>query len=204
MSTLLAMAHVDGHRPIGTRDERLASIVASNIDALLESRRRQERRKGAQERFADAVTAFSGSMWFVYLHALWFGAWIVVNGGWTPLPAFDEFPFGLLTMVVSLEAIFLATFVLLSQNRMQALADRRADLDLHINLLAEHEVTRLLSTVHAICEHLGVPVQGDPDDEELRRDISPDAVMEAIEERENGDAPDPEDVDRERPAFRRN
>ena len=197
------MAHTDGYRPAGTRAERLASIVASNIDALLESRR-QERRKGGQERFADAVTAFAGSMWFVYLHSAWFGAWIVVNRGWTPFPVFDEFPFGLLTMVVSLEAIFLATFVLLSQNRMQALADRRADLDLHINLLAEHEVTRLLATVHAICEHLGVRVDSDVDDEELRRDVSPDAVMEAIEERENGGAPDPEDIDRARPAFERN
>lgn len=190
------------HPHAATSDEHLASIVGANIDALLEARRREERRKTREQRFADLVTAFSGSMRFVYLHAAWFGLWVVVNLGWTPLPVFDAFPFGLLTMVVSLEAIFLATFVLLSQNRMQLLADRRADLDLQINLLAEHEVTRLLAGVHAIAEHLGVDFSED-DFEELRREVSPEKVMDAIERRENGNAEPAEEVDKRRPAFGR-
>ena len=86
----------------------------------------------------------------VYLHAVWFIVWITINLRWIPgVKPFDPFPFGLLTMIVSLEAIFLSTFVLVSQNRMTVLADKRADLDLQINLLSEYEVTRILTLVDA-------------------------------------------------------
>ncbi|MCC7366574.1 MAG: DUF1003 domain-containing protein [Dehalococcoidia bacterium] len=185
-----------------SRDQELAGIVAENIDALLDSRRQFERQKPAQDRWADVITCFAGSMVFVYLHALWFGAWIAVNLGWTPVAAFDDFPFGLLTMVVSLEAIFLSTFVLVSQNRMQVLADRRSDLDLHINLLAEHEVTRLLAGVHAIADHLGVQLDTNGDMASLERDTSPKAVMDAIERQEEGGELEPPEVtDQARPRF---
>jgi predicted transcriptional regulator len=84
----------------------------------------EERRQSLQNRVADVITAFAGSMTFVYLHAIWFGAWIALRA--------EEYPFGLLTMIVSLEAIFLATFVMISQNRAdlkrQALADHQWDL----------------------------------------------------------------------------
>jgi uncharacterized membrane protein len=73
---------------------------------------------------------------------LWFGRWFLLTTGRFDLPLFDPFPYGLLTMVVSLEAIFLVTFVLISQNRLSAEAEYRADLDLHIRLLIEHELTR--------------------------------------------------------------
>ena len=82
--------------------------------ALAEHRAR--RRASASLRIADEITAFAGSMRFVVLHVIWFGAWVLLN--LTVLP-FDPFPFGLLTMLVSLEAIFLSTFVLISQNRYE-------------------------------------------------------------------------------------
>jgi uncharacterized membrane protein len=92
----------------------------------------------AQDRTADRVTAFAGSLNFVYLHAAWFGIWIALNVGLFGVALkFDDFPFGLLTMIVSLEAIFLSTFVMVSQNRQAARSDIRAQLDFETNLRAE-------------------------------------------------------------------
>ncbi|WP_218108376.1 DUF1003 domain-containing protein [Actinacidiphila rubida] len=91
-----------------------------------------------QDRVADAITSFSGTMLFVYLHAVWFAGWIAVNEGLLgPRAVFDRYPFGLLTMVVSLEAIFLSTFVMVSQNRQAARENVRADLDFETNVRAE-------------------------------------------------------------------
>ena len=94
--------------------------------------------KRAQDRAADRVTDFAGSLNFVYLHGVWFGIWILINVGLIGSAlAFDKFPFGLLTMIVSLEAIFLSTFVMVSQNRQAARADIRSQLDFDTNLRAE-------------------------------------------------------------------
>src|SRR3954463_11890511 len=96
---------------------------------------------------------------------------------------FDPYPFGLLTMVVSLEAIFLATFVLLSQNRQAEDAEQRAELDLQINLLSEHEITRILTLVDAIADHLGLEAGQDPEIDELKMDVKADAVLKEMEAR---------------------
>ena len=91
-----------------------------------------------QDRVADQVTTFAGSLKFVYLHSVWFGIWIAVNIGLIGVGLkFDPFPFGLLTMIVSLEAIFLSTFVMVSQNRQAKRADLRSQLDFETNLRAE-------------------------------------------------------------------
>jgi uncharacterized membrane protein len=92
----------------------------------------------AQDRAADRVTAFAGSLNFVYLHSAWFAMWIAINIGILGSAlVFDDFPFGLLTMIVSLEAIFLSTFVMVSQNRQAARADVRSQLDFENNVRAE-------------------------------------------------------------------
>jgi uncharacterized membrane protein len=127
----------------------LADVIVRNIANLSRLRQQTAQRRTLQEHLADAITSVSGRMLFVYLHILWFGSWIVINAGWQRFPAFDPFPYGLLTMIVSLEAIFLSTFVLISQNRLSDEAERRADLDLHIGLLTEHEVTRVLQMLDA-------------------------------------------------------
>jgi uncharacterized membrane protein len=95
-------------------------------------------------------------MIFAYVHIVWFVVWILLNTGWFGLRAFDPFPYGLLTMIVSLEAIFLSTFVLISQNRQAQESERRADLDLHIGLLTEHELTRVLQMLDVIQAKLGI------------------------------------------------
>jgi uncharacterized membrane protein len=91
-----------------------------------------------EDRTADSITNFAGSMRFVYIHVAWFGLWIAVNVGLAGIDReFDKFPFGLLTMVVSLEAIFLATFVMISQNRQAARTDLRSQLDFENNIRSE-------------------------------------------------------------------
>jgi uncharacterized membrane protein len=161
----------------------MAKVVERNIQALVGRRRREEQERSLQDRVADAVTRFSGSLPFVYLHLIVFGAWIGVNLGWTPRLEFDP-TFVILAMFASVEAIFLSTFVLITQNRMSAQADRRADLDLQISLLAEHEITRLIALVSAMAERMGVQTSGDPELPELKQDVHPEQVLEKIQETE--------------------
>jgi uncharacterized membrane protein len=159
----------------------LSPALARNIQRLQERRTIEERRATLQERAAEAITRFTGSMAFVYLHVVLFGFWVLVNTGLLPLlPKWDE-SFVILGTSASVEAIFLSTFVLISQNRMAAAADKRADLDLHISLLAEHEVTKLVAMVSAITDHLGIKTEADNEVEELKQDVAPDAVLDEIE-----------------------
>ena len=95
-------------------------------------------------------------MTFVYFHCGFFAAWILLNLRLGGMPAFDPYPYGMLTTIVSLEAIFLSTFVLVSQNRQAAIAERRTELDLQINLLTEYEVTRILKLVDQLAKKNGM------------------------------------------------
>lgn len=96
------------------------------------------RMRGTQDRIADAITTFAGTMQFVYIHAAWFTVWIAFNEGLFGRSAvWDPYPFGLLTMIVSLEAIFLSTFVMVSQNRQAMREKVRADLDFETNIRSE-------------------------------------------------------------------
>lgn len=164
----------------------LAGVVDRNIRSLVERERDQERRRKLEDRIADAVTRFAGSMPFVYLHLLLYGGWIAVNLGWLPIRPFDP-TFVVLAMVASVEAIFISTFVLISQNRMAALADRRADLDLQISLLAEHEISRVVALVRSIGERMGIEEADDPELTELARDVEPGRLMDRISEEKEGD-----------------
>jgi uncharacterized membrane protein len=165
----------------------IAGVVHRNIRALMEVRRQIERQRTVQDRAVDAITSFSGSIRFVYLHVLLFGGWIVLNVGLVPgIKPFDPFPFVMLAMWASVEAIFLSTFVLITQNRMSQVAERRAELDLQISLLAEHEVTRLLAMVEAIGNHMGVRFE-EEGLEELKKDVAPEKVLDEIDHA--GDSP---------------
>jgi uncharacterized membrane protein len=120
-------------------------------------------------------------MLFVYVHLAIVASWTAVNLGAIPgIPVFDP-TFVILATVASVEAIFLSTFVLISQNRSAAAADARAKLDLQTSLLAEHEITRLLTLTVAVAKHLGVTAAEDPALDELKRDISPEKVLDEIE-----------------------
>ena len=148
-----------------------------------ERRGRDEARASFEESVADAITRFTGSMRFVYLHVALFGLWIIVNLGVIPgIPKFDP-SFVILAMVASVEAIFLSTFILISQNRMTAAAEKRAELDLQINLLAEHEVTKLVTMVSALAARLDVSTEVDDEVNELKEDVAPETVLDEIEDR---------------------
>ena len=159
----------------------LADIIVRNIANLSRLRQQTAQRRTLHEHLSDAITAVSGRMPFVYLHIVWFGSWIVVNAGWRQFPAFDPFPYGLLTMIVSLEAIFLSTFVLISQNRLSDEAERRADLDLHIGLLTEHEVTRVLQMLDAIQDTLGIVNHTQSELAQLEIETKPEDVLAEIQ-----------------------
>jgi uncharacterized membrane protein len=166
------------------RNPNLADAIERNIIIVEDLRRQALSSRTTQERIADAITDFAGSMAFVYLHGLWFALWIAANLKLLPgVHPFDPFPFGLLTMIVSLEAIFLSTFVLVSQNRMGKQADQRADLDLQINLLDEHETTRILRLVDAIAKKMGIEEERDYELEQLKEPVAPDVVLQEIESR---------------------
>jgi len=158
----------------------LSQIIERNIRTMIRLRVKASRERQPQDRVADAITAFSGSMAFVYLHIAWFSAWVLLNTGHV-IHAFDPFPYGLLTMIVSLEAIFLSTLVLITQNRLSREEQQRADLDLHIGLLTEHELTRVLQMLDVIQEKLGIENHSASELADLEMETKPEDVLAEIE-----------------------
>jgi len=159
-------------------------IVRKNVAAVSDLQRKEVEGRTVQDRLAAHITNFSGSMTFVYLHAIWFGFWFILNVGVLHVPyvtEFDPYPFGLLTVVVSLEAIFLSTFVLIAQNNLSALSERRAELDLHVNLLAEQKTAKVLDLLDKIAREL--------DTMHSRFNYTPDAETEALKQ-----SPEPHEV----------
>ena len=159
----------------------MTSVLDRNISRMQERRAQEERKATLSERMSDAITKFAGSMTFVIIHAVAYGTWIALNLGAIPgLRPFDP-SFVMLAMEASVEAIFLSTFVLISQNGMMGAAAKQSDLDLQINLLAEHELTRLVSLVDAMARKMGVDVPNEEEMAEIKRDVSPEAVLDGIE-----------------------
>ena len=134
-------------------------VLSKNIAAIAEMERQALHQRTTVDKIGDAITHATGSMTFAVAHVMWFGAWILINVGAIPgIEPFDRFPFGLLTLVVSLEAILLTVFVLMSQSRMTRLSEKRAHLDLQLDLLEEQELTAILRMVQALCKKQGVDV----------------------------------------------
>jgi uncharacterized membrane protein len=162
--------------------EGMSPVLERNIHALVERRHRERAGATAQAKLADAITAFVGSMTFVYLHLAAFGFWIAANLQWIPgLSAWDP-SFVVLGTIASVEAIFLSTFVLISQNRMAREADKRADLDLQISLLTEHELTKVADVLNQIAHRLQIESKSQADLDEASHSIAPERVLDKIEE----------------------
>jgi uncharacterized membrane protein len=167
-----------------------SEIVRKNTAAILEMQRKVTEARTLGGRIADAITDFTGSMAFVYVHVIWFGIWILLNIGLIHIPRlseFDPFPFSFLTMIVSLEAIFLSTFVLISQNRLAAASEKRAELDLQVNLLAEQKATKVLEMLDQITTQLDsvgkrFNFKPDPEVKALKVSPEPQEVLQVIEE----------------------
>lgn len=159
---------------------------AQNIDDIVNLEKRERATLSISEKLADSVTAFTGSMIYVGLHAIWFGTWMILNLGALPsLKPFDPSPFSLLSMIVSLEAIFLTAFVLISQNKQALQAEKRAKVDLQINLLAERENTKLIKMVDEIHQHLGIRRKEDREQKELKKTTNVDKMVDKVEKKES-------------------
>jgi len=158
----------------------LSQVIEKNIRTIIYLRLKAAGERSLQDRIADAITSVSGRMVFVYVHIVWFGVWILLNTGRFGMRPFDPFPYGLLTMVVSLEAIFLSTFVLISQNRLSEETEHRADLDLHIGLLTEHELTRVLQMLDAIQDKMGIVDHQNSELADLEMETKPEDVLAEI------------------------
>lgn len=162
------------------RESPLESLVEKNITALVNRQIQEEKEKPFEEKIAERIGRFTGNLAFVYTHAAIFGVWILWNVGWLGLKPFDP-DFNWLQLVTQVEAIFLTTFILMSQNSLDAQADKRADLDLQVSLISEHELTRLIAMVKGIAQKLGVEEGKDPEIEELSKDMVPEELMDTLE-----------------------
>ena len=167
--------------PRNEESERLAKIIEKNIHTIINIRHVTAGQRTIEERIAGTITEFSGRMFFVYFHIIWFGIWVSLNLGFFGIQPFDPYPFGLLTMIVSLEAIFLSTFVLISQNRLSVEADRRADLDLQIGLLTEYELTRVLKMLDEIQDKMGIENNTDEELIDLEKNVHPEDVLKEMD-----------------------
>lgn len=168
-------AGADYHSPATVEE-----LTETNIKTILELEAAAKQNQTTTERLAKIIADFCGSMTFVWVHVIWFGGWILAN----TLPGiehFDQFPFTFLTLVVSLEAIFLSTFILISQNQETRLAERNNHLDLQINLLTEQENTKMLQILRQIAGKLEIEIDDDPTVQVLEQSTRPEKLIEQIE-----------------------
>jgi uncharacterized membrane protein len=134
------------------------------------------------ERFADNLVMWFGSIWFVAANMAVFLFWILINIGTFPeIEIFDPYPFTLLTMAVSLEAIFLSIFVLMSQNRESMISDLREEIDLQINMIAEQEITKIIHLLSAVMKHLDVPYERDPELKKMMKPLNTEEIRKELE-----------------------
>jgi uncharacterized membrane protein len=177
------------HHKAAAPPRNMDDLTGKNVEAM----RRLEEVAQTQRSFADRVAAFvaifCGSITFVWIHVAIFAAWIVFNT--VPgLPHFDPYPFTFLTLCVSLEAIFLSSFILISQNYEMRISDRRNQLDLQINLLAEQENTKMLQLLEAIAQKVGAGGKDDPEIKALEEATRPETLARQIEEAYRQDTED--------------
>jgi uncharacterized membrane protein len=165
----------------GDAGGRASPLVERNVRALVEHAAEAERASSTGDRLAVVISRFAGSMRFIYFHVAAVGLWVAINRGWLPgIRPFDK-SFDILGTVASCEAIFLATFVLIAQNRMSSRADTRNHLDVQVGLLTEHETTHILRLVAAMSERMEIDAVKDPEIQELVRATEPQAMLERIQ-----------------------
>ncbi len=162
----------------------MAKIVERNVNALLHRKEEENRKRNFQDKMVDSVTAFAGSMLSFYIHLNFFGEWVIWNTGWYDFKRFYP-KFIINATIAAVEAIFLTTFVLMGQKRMNIQTDKWAELDLQVSLLTEHEVTRILNLVTDIAKKMEIKGAHDKEFEELSQDIHPEKVLDTMEKASN-------------------
>lgn len=180
-------SHSSSHRS----PHSVADVTRENVRAMRKLEELAKTRRSFADRSADFVARFCGSIAFVWVHVAVFASWIVWNS-WPGLRHFDPYPFIFLTLCVSLEAIFLSSFILISQNYEMRVTERRNQLDLQINLLAEQENTKMLQLLEGIARQLGVRSEEDPEVQILEQATRPETLARQIDEAyRQGDKPGP-------------
>jgi uncharacterized membrane protein len=162
------------------RSHTVEDVTKRNVQTIIKLEKSAKTNRDRTDHMADIIAKFCGSFMFVWVHMIWFGAWVILN----VLPGithFDPFPFTFLTLVVSLEAIFLSTFILISQSHETRLSERRNQLDLQINLLTEQENTKMLKLLERIAEKVGAITKDDPTLQVLEQATRPEKLVEQIE-----------------------
>jgi uncharacterized membrane protein len=168
------------------RPRSVDELTQRNVEIIRNLEEAAKRERSPSDVVAEAIANFCGSMKFVWVHIFWFGGWVFIN----VIPGIkhlDPFPFNFLTLVVSLEAIFLSTFILISQNHDTRISERRNHLDLQINLLSEQENTKMIAMLQAIAEKVGADWSHDPHLEALVEETAPERVAQQIQRHENNE-----------------
>jgi uncharacterized membrane protein len=155
-------------------------LTAQNVKSIADLEREAVEKDSRTNLLAGAITRFCGSMPFVWVHAIFFTVWILWNTV-LPFKRIDPYPFSFLTLVVSLEAIFLSTFIMISENRQEKVAERRNHLDLQINLLSEQENTKMLEILSKIAAKLDVDASNDPSVAVLKQATKPESLVKQID-----------------------
>jgi len=164
--------------------DRAPTFVAENIDKIAQVENEALRPRSHREAITEAIGGFTGTIYFVVLQLVVFGGWILLNAGVVPaLIPFDPFPYPLLSSITSLESVLLAAFVLIKQNRMSTVADRRDHLDLQVNLLTERETTRIIQMLDQLSSHLGIEQHQDADSREMSQHIAVEHLVDELDRR---------------------
>lgn len=144
--------------------------------------RRLDDRMSTAEKFSDRLVASFGTVWFLMVNGIFFAVWIILNTGYVSgIDTFDPYPFTFLTMVVSLEAIFLSIFVLVSQNQESKISKLREEIDIQVNMIAEQEITKIITMVSYLMKHLNVPVEKDPELKRMMRPLDTEEIEAELE-----------------------
>ncbi|HEX2520895.1 MAG TPA: DUF1003 domain-containing protein, partial [Terriglobia bacterium] len=167
--------------PADLEPGRIDEVTQRNVKMIEQLREADNANRSPADRIADFIARFCGSMTFVWVHVIWFGGWVLINS-LDGTEHFDPYPFTFLTFVVSLEAIFLSTFILISQNHETRLSEKRNQLDLQVNLLSEQENTKMLRMLERIAEKVRARIEDDPSLEVLDQATHPERLVQQIEE----------------------
>jgi uncharacterized membrane protein len=172
-----APAHEHSYR----RPRTVADVTRENVQAMRRLQELAGAHRSRADRVAELVARFCGTIRFVWIHAAVFAGWLAWNT--IPgLPHFDPYPFTFLTLCVSLEAIFLSAFILISQNYEMRITERRNQLDLQINLLAEQENTKMLQLLDRMARKMGLADEDDPEVRVLEQATRPETLARQIED----------------------
>jgi len=163
------------------RPRSVDDVTRENVQAMRKLDELAVANRTLADRIAEFVARFCGSITFVWIHAVWFAVWLLWNA-LPRLPHFDPYPFTFLTLCVSLEAIFLSSFILISQNYEMRISERRSHLDLQINLLAEQENTKMLQLLDGMAKKMGLYEEDDAEIKVMEQATRPERLAHQIEE----------------------